>query len=199
MLILNSVKARIGDLLSRFIYFDHRHPMMDIQALCQRRLFIALFWGGISALACMLALQYTQQTMPCPLCIMQRYAYICIALWSGLGWASLFVPFFTLRQVIVRLLQMLILCTSLAGMTAAGRQWWISHRSTSLNCTFDALEPIMNHFLPATLLPFVFKAGGSCEEADTSLLGVTLPIWSFLGLFAVAVWVLYAMWGSRKQ
>ncbi len=165
--------------------------MIDIPIRSQRWLFASLCIGSLLSLAGMLILQYTKQVLPCPLCIVQRYAYLLLALWAMFGWVSLSVRYTGLRRKLVISFEILFLITALAGMVAAGRQWWIAkEHAASLHCSFDALQPIMNDLLPAIRLPFAFKAISTCESADFPLLGLSLAVWSFLTLFFMLACVL---------
>ncbi|AMP11671.1 disulfide bond formation DsbB family protein [Collimonas arenae] len=146
---------------------------------------------SLAILGAALYLQHVEDMQPCPLCVIQRYAFAAIALvclvCAGLpngaqkAGASLGI---------------------LAGLGGAGTAIWhlwvIAHPSTS--CGRDALEAPMNALPPATLLPSVFKvdAFALCTTAYDAILGLSIPQWSLLW-FVVLVVILVAALFKRND
>ena len=136
-----------------------------------------------------LYLQFVKHEDPCPLCIIQRYFYLLIAIFAFLGarmrgWTG------------VRLLEFLALLSALGGLVTAARHVFVqSHPSFS--CGFDALQPIVDGLPPAHWLPGVFKVAGLCETPYPPILGLSLPMWSLVG-FVVAFFALaVGLWRNR--
>lgn len=132
--------------------------------------------------------QYFRQEDPCPLCILQRYAYLAIALFAWCGAAS---PGAGTR----RIWKALVALAALAGLATAARHIWVlSHPGFS--CGFDALQPFVDSLPPANWLPGVFRVAGLCETPHPPILGLSLPAWSLIGFLAT---LLGLAWNARRQ
>ncbi len=134
---------------------------------------LAVAFIALAILAAALYLQHFQDMQPCPLCVIQRYAFaaialiclICASLPSGAQKAGAGLGI-------------------LAGLGGAGTAIWhlwiIAHPATS--CGRDALEAPMNALPPATLLPSVFRvdAYALCSTPYDPILGLSIPQWSLV-------------------
>jgi disulfide bond formation protein DsbB len=146
-------------------------------------LFLSLFALGLVVFAVIL-----QQTgyqgvpfLPCPLCILQRVAYLGIAIFSFL--ASGVNP---LRKFFHGLATL----SAAYGFSVAARQvWLLSHPENS--CGIDPLEIWINQFQIVQGLPWLFKADGLCSAKLPAILGLQVPEWSLLwfGLILVVLLV----------
>jgi len=137
-----------------------------------------------------LYLQFVEHEDPCPLCIIQRYFYLLIAIFSFLGarlrgWQG------------VRLLEVLALLSALAGVLTAARHVFIQAHP-NFSCGFDALQPVVDSLPPAHWLPEVFKVAGLCETAYPPILGLTLPQWSLVGFVIAFVTLASSLWRHRR-
>lgn len=133
---------------------------------------------GSVAVACSLQILWGLQ--PCPMCILQRYALLVIAL------ASLLSALYPERGV--RALRWLITVAALAGVAASLRiQWVISVPSAT--CGRDAWATFFNKLPMAQWWPGLFESTGICGDKVPPVLGVPFHIWSlllFLGLALLA-------------
>ena len=132
-----------------------------------------------------LYLQIMENMAPCPLCILQRYAFAALALCCL---AAAFMP--SRAQVIATLLGLL---SSLSGAGLAIWHLWIrAHPGSS--CGIDPLETALNKIFTAKLLPILFQADGFCSTDYPPMLGASIPQWSlawFL-IFAYALgWIFW--------
>jgi disulfide bond formation protein DsbB len=115
--------------------------------------------------------QHIENYLPCPLCILQRYAFAAIAAISFIG---LLLP-----RAASKLMAALAALAALAGLGVAGYQLWvIAHPAVS--CGRDPLEAALNALPSATTLPFLFKADGLCTTEYAPILGLSMPMWAFL-------------------
>jgi disulfide bond formation protein DsbB len=156
---------------------------MDPDAFHARtRLQLVLLGLACAALlAGALYLQLAKGEDPCPLCVLQRYAYVLIGV-------TAFATATTRRVRSMLIGETLILLFSAVGTGLAVRLAWVqSHPSFS--CGFDALQPIVDSLPPAKLLPVVFKVGGLCETVYPPILGLTLPQWSLVTFVLIFVLV----------
>jgi len=128
---------------------------------------------------------------PCPLCILQRVAYVGIAL------SCLFVIGFGRLKLIFHLLAT---CFSIFGLSVATRQLWvIGHPSVS--CGLDPLEVLINQIALTQYVPWFFKADGFCSAPLPPLLGLSVPVWSLIW-FAILTLILLIgliIIGSKKR
>ena len=106
--------------------------------------------------------------LPCPLCILQRVAYLGITIFCFLA-----VGIAPLRK----LFHGLAVISAAYGISVAARQvWLLSH--PEISCGIDPLEVWINQFQLAKGLPWLFKADGLCSAKLPSILGLQVPEWS---------------------
>ena len=167
--------------------------MNDDNALLRRERGLLALLGVIclALLAGALYMQYVEHQDPCPLCIIQRYCFILIALFAFLGarssgWRG------------VRVLEGLIVLTAAGGIVASARLVWVQ-AFPNFSCGFDALQPIVDGLPPAKWLPGVFKVQGLCETVYPPILGVSLPAWALIGFVCIFVPVLFSLWRNRRR
>ncbi len=159
-----------------------------------RRLLIISGVLSLLSLGGALYLQIFHHQYPCPLCILQRYAYALIAVCAGAG-------AFT-RDPRVRLVAAIgIWIAAAGGLATAVRQLWLLQHPM-FNCGFDALQPIVDRLPLAYLLPSVFKVAGFCGTVYPPIFGLSLPAWSLVALLlivALAAFVLQRSVGQLRQ
>jgi Disulfide bond formation protein DsbB len=134
-----------------------------------------------------LYLQHYQGVLPCPLCVVQRYAYIAIAILCLL---ARYTPF-------TRLASLFALLTAVGGAFAASMQLW-AMKNPSIQCGRDPLEATMNSLLPAKWLPSVFRSEGYCGEVLDRILGLTPPEWSLAWFMLFAFFFFIIMLRRRR-
>ncbi|RKP59234.1 disulfide bond formation protein B [Pararobbsia silviterrae] len=156
----------------------------------ERRRLLALAIVCIGLVCGALYLQIFQREDPCPLCILQRYGYLLIAIFALIGSTSS-----SWRSIAIS--ETLVLLSALGGLATAARHVWVQAHP-SFSCGFDKLQPIVDGLPPAKWLPQVFQVAGLCETPYPPLLGLTLPQWSLVGFVLVTVLVARSMW-TRKR
>jgi protein dithiol:quinone oxidoreductase len=108
--------------------------------------------------------------LPCPLCILQRAAYLGIAIFCFLA---------TSASPIRKLFHGLAALSAAYGLSVAAHQvWLLSHPESS--CGIDPLEVWINQFELAQGLPWLFKADGLCSAKLPAILGLQVPEWSLI-------------------
>lgn len=138
------------------------------------------------ALACIamlgvgLYLQLVLEMMPCPLCVLQRYAFAAVAL---LCLITFFLPASMHRTGAA--------LSALASLTGAGiamRHLWIKAHPT-ISCGIDPLETSLNKIFIAQWLPALFQADGLCTTEYDPILGLSIPEWAlaWFAIFAIAL------------
>lgn len=116
-----------------------------------------------------LYLQHVQGLAPCPLCVMQRYAFIAVAVGCLIG-AFAKKAWFGLAYALI---------AALAGAGVAGHHLWVKAHPL-VSCGIDPLETSLNKIWPALWLPSVFKADGLCSAEHAPILGLNIPEWSLV-------------------
>ncbi|MCE2746191.1 MAG: disulfide bond formation protein B [Burkholderiales bacterium] len=146
---------------------------------------------SLGALAAALFLQISKEWFPCPLCIIQRYAYLVTAL-GFLG-----ICFFSRKGVLSTLFVLLTLTGFLAGAGVAFYHVWVL-ANPAQTCGVDPLQNTLNALPWVQYWPDMFVADGLCTDEYPPLLGLSLPMWSGLGFLALGVVLWVAVRTRRK-
>ena len=151
-------------------------------------------WLALVAMACVgmllfgiLYLQNYLGTVPCPMCIVQRYAMIGVIVWCLLGLSE---------RSPVRTLMMswLVFITAGFGAFVAARQTWLQwYPPEVVTCGRDFYGMIENFPLQRAV-PMIFKGGGDCSKVDWTFLGGSIANWSFLMFVSIAILMLALRW-----
>jgi disulfide bond formation protein DsbB len=147
-----------------------------------RKILLLIAAVGIALVGVALYLQHAKDMLPCPLCVIQRYLFLGVAVFSLVGAFAGNIKAFA----------GLALLSALGGLGVAGKHLYvIAHPGFS--CGIDPMETVLNKIPTATLLPSVFRADGLCEAALDDVLGLSVPQWSALWFVLLALalaWVL---------
>lgn len=153
--------------------------------------------GGV-ALACvaMLAfgmyLQHVVGLEPCPMCIVQRYALILVAVGAALAGASG-------RKGLQITGALLLTVFAVAGAYVAARQSWLQwYPPEVVSCGRD-LYGMIETFPLKRALPMIFRGGGDCSKIDWTFLGGTIANWSFLCFVGFAVFGSLMTWRIARR
>lgn len=138
-----------------------------------RSLFAALVVLPLAAVAAALYTQYRMDMMPCAWCVLQRLAFVVVAIAGLLG---LLLPAPALR----RAAGALALLAAAGGIAAALWQHFVANASDS--CAMSLADKLMGATGLDSRFPEVFAAYASCADAKVDLLGLPYEFWS-LGLF----------------
>jgi len=143
---------------------------------------LAVASASLALLGAALYMQHVLHMLPCPLCVIQRYAFAVIAL---ICLVSLVLP-----HRAARLGAGVGMLAATAGAGVAIWHWWVKLHP-SVSCGIDPLETSLNRIVTAKLLPSLFYADGLCTTPYAPLLGLSLPQWALIWfiVFAVALGV----------
>jgi disulfide bond formation protein DsbB len=141
---------------------------------------------GLICLACVLMLAfglYLQHVVglePCPMCIVQRYALVLVALFTGL--AAIF------RNRALQVTGGVLALVSAVGgaYTAAAQSWLQWYPPEVVSCGRD-LYGMIETFPLKRALPLIFRGGGDCSKVDWTLFGLTLANWSFVAFVVLSL------------
>ena len=157
-----------------------------------RRIFVLLSVVCLGLLAFGLYLQHAVGLVPCPMCIVQRYALVLIALIAGLTATSS-------KKGIHIGGAVLLLVTAGFGAYVAARQSWLQwYPPEVVSCGRD-FYGMIETFPLQRVIPMIFKGGGDCSKVDWTFLGGSIANWSFLCFSGIAVLALALIFGLIKR
>jgi disulfide bond formation protein DsbB len=161
--------------------------------LTPRLLFIAIFLACAALIATALYMQEEMGLEPCPMCIIQRYAFVAI------GVVALVAAIHDPARLGLKLYALLTLLFVAAGGGTAIRQSWLQHHPPkSQSCGTD-LEFLVNNFPLSQALPKIFAGSGDCAEIHWTFLGLTIPEWALVWFVLMAIAALYAAFMRRVK
>ena len=155
-------------------------PAFDLVDQHPRRTLALLAAGCIGMLGFgILYLQNVVGLEPCPMCIVQRYALILVAIVAGLASA---LSGARGRRIGVGVMGAL----ALGGAFVAARQSFLQwYPPEIMSCGRD-LYGMIESFPLKRAIPMIFKGSGDCSAIDWTFLGLTIANWSFLCFTGIA-------------
>lgn len=133
---------------------------------------------SLALLAVALYLQHGLNMLPCPLCVLQRYAFAAVAIVCLV--AAALSPNGQRAGAGIGTL------AALAGLAVAGWHLWIKAHP-NVSCGIDPLETSLNTIPTARLLPFLFQADGLCTTEYAPIIGLSIPQWSLIWFAILAI------------
>ncbi|MFN4328709.1 MAG: disulfide bond formation protein B [Limnobacter sp.] len=133
-----------------------------------------------AALGSALYVQEVMQWFPCPLCIVQRYAYLVVA--SGFLLALFSAPHGLMRNFA----QAVAGLGAIGGAGAAFYHVWVL-ANPAQTCGVDPLQLKLNALPWVQWWPAMFTSDGLCSDVYPPLFGLSLPLWSGLGFVAASL------------
>jgi disulfide bond formation protein DsbB len=148
--------------------------------------------AGLLAFA--LYLQYYEQQDPCPLCILQRVAFIAMMAVFAVG--ALHGP---QRRGAVVYSALLFLIAAI-GAAVAGRQVWLQHLPPNqVPACGPGLGYMLEQFPLGQALQKIFAGSGECAEAGWRFLGLTIADWSLVWLVVLALFSVFIALRARSR
>lgn len=158
-----------------------------LSRLSVRQILLAVSLGCVGLLAFGLYLQHVVGLVPCPMCIVQRYALILIAIVAALAGAT--------GQKSLQFTGVVLL-VPMAGFGAfvAARQSWLQwYPPEVVSCGRD-FYGMIETFPLKRALPMIFRGGGDCTQVDWTFLGGSIANWSFVCFSVIALLMLSLLW-----
>ena len=159
-----------------------------------RRLLALVSVTCIALLAFGLYLQHAVGLEPCPMCIVQRYALLLVALVAGLTAAI------TAKKVgLMAGAGILVLLCGFGAFVAARQSFLQWYPPEVVSCGRD-FYGMIETFPLQRAIPMIFKGSGDCSAVDWTFLGGSIANWSFVcfvgnGLLSLALIVRLARKG----
>ena len=157
-----------------------------------RRVLVGICLACVGLLAFGMYLQLVVGLEPCPMCVVQRYALIFIAVTAGMTGA-------TSRKGLQITGLSLLTVLAVAGAYVAARQSWLQwYPPEVVSCGRDIYGMIENFPLQRAI-PMIFKGSGDCTKIDWTFLGGSIANWSFLWFCTMGIAGALLLWRvSRK-
>jgi disulfide bond formation protein DsbB len=157
-----------------------------------RRILFLIFLACLGLLGFGLYLQHIVGLEPCPMCIVQRYALMLVALFAG-GAALFKSRSWHLVGATLALL------SALFGAFVAARQSWLQwHPPEILSCGRDFYGMI--EALPLQrAVPMIFRGSGDCAAIDWTFMGLSIANWSWLCFMLMTVAAAHVVYRSRAK
>jgi disulfide bond formation protein DsbB len=156
-----------------------------------RRVFALISALCVAMLAFGAYLQHVTGLEPCPMCIVQRYAMLLIAIVAGLTAAT------SRKGLHVAGGSLLVLLAGFGAFVAARQSWLQWYPPEVVSCGRD-FYGMIETFPLQRALPMIFKGSGDCSKVDWTFLGGSIANWSFLCFVAIALLVLVLIWRLVK-
>ncbi len=138
---------------------------------------------------------YLQEEMglePCPMCVLQRYAFVCIGIVALVG--LLHGP----RGAALKAYAGVLILLAIAGGGVAARQSWLQiHPPLVASCGAD-LEGLINTFPISQALPKIFSGTGDCSVVHWRWF-LTIPEWALVWFVLIALASLWIAFMRRAR
>jgi len=163
-------------------------PMLN--HVSSRVIFAAIFLASAFLIGFGLVLQHTVGLEPCPMCILQRYAFVAI------GMVALIAAIHGPVGMGVRVYSFLIAALAIAGGSVSVRQSLLQRfpAPEPANCMAGDLDFLLGNFPLAQALPKIFAGTGDCAKVEWSLFGLSIAEWAlvwFLVIVTTAAWLAF--------
>ncbi|KQP35262.1 disulfide bond formation protein B [Pseudorhodoferax sp. Leaf274] len=134
-----------------------------------------------------LYLQHGLGLEPCPMCIVQRYALVLVAVVAGIT--------AMLRSRGAHVAGSLVtLVIAGFGAFVAARQSWLQWYPPEIATCGRDFYGMIETFPLKRAVPMIFAGGGDCAAIDWTFLGGSIANWSFLCFVAIGLTMLGLIW-----
>ena len=156
-------------------------------------------WFALAAVACAgllgfgYYLQFAQGLEPCPLCVLQRLAFM------AFGAIALVGVFLARGRLATRVLAGLGLVAAALGAGVAGRQVWLqSLPAEQVPACGPGLDYMMQNFPLQKTLSMVLRGSGECAENAWQFLGLGIAAWALVWFALLAALSVYLVWRPAR-
>ncbi len=148
--------------------------------------------GCVSMLAFGLYLQHSTGLEPCPMCIVQRYALLFVAITAGVAGAS------RKKSIHVGGSVLLLLAAAFGAFVAARQSWLQWYPPQEATCGRD-FYGMIESFPLNRAIPMIFKGSGDCSAVDWTFLGGSIANWSFVCFTLIGTLAVSILWRQVKR
>jgi disulfide bond formation protein DsbB len=146
----------------------------------------------IALLAFGLYLQHGVGLEPCPMCIVQRYALLVVAIIAG-------VTALTRKSAGIMTGSVLMALMAGFGAFVAARQSWLQWYPPEIASCGRDFYGMIETFPLQRAIPMIFKGSGDCTKIDWTFLGGSIANWSFLCFVGLTVLALLLLAGLGRK
>ncbi len=157
-----------------------------------RRLLALICLACLAMLAFGLYLQHVVGLEPCPMCIVQRYALIAVAVVAGLAALASKKGWLVSGSL-------LMLVASGFGAFVAARQSWLQWYPPEIASCGRDFYGMIETFPLKRAIPMIFKGSGDCTKIDWTFLGLSIANWSFISFVVIALAALMMVIGQAGR
>jgi len=145
-----------------------------------RRMLALVCAACVAMLAFGLYLQHGVGLEPCPMCIVQRYALVLVAIVAGVTALA------TRKSLFVTGSGLMAVLSGLGAFVAARQSFLQWYPPEIASCGRD-LYGMIETFPLKRAIPMIFKGSGDCTKIDWTFLGLSIANWSFVCFVVIAV------------
>ena len=165
--------------------------LLNLMDAAPRRVLLALCASSLAMLGFGLYLQHVVGLNPCPMCIVQRYALLLVALIAGLTAISA-----KNGSHITGVL--LVVLSAIGGAFVAARQSWLQWYPPEVASCGRDLYGMIENFPLQRAIPMIFRGSGDCAAVDWTFLGGSLANWSFVVFCCITLLCTTLLWRRVK-
>jgi protein dithiol:quinone oxidoreductase len=147
--------------------------VMDWFDTAPRRVLAAVALICVAMLAFGLYLQHVVGLEPCPMCIVQRYALVLVALVAAVTAALRSRGAYMAGGLLMALI------AGFGGFVAARQSWLQWYPPEIASCGRD-FYGMIETFPLKRAIPMIFRGSGDCTKIDWTFLGGSIANWSFV-------------------
>ena len=151
-----------------------------------RQLLIAMAFACFALIGGALYFQHVKLMLPCPLCVIQRYAFLFTGLFA-------LAAAFTSKQ---KPWTVVALLSAIGGAYTVGKHLYVL-ANPGFSCGIDPTTTFLNKIPTATAMPWLFQADGLCESAGELIMGLSIPQWSALAFGLLIAGLAYTLLRRR--
>jgi protein dithiol:quinone oxidoreductase len=161
---------------------NSNHAMNTLSSLFNhpRRLLTLICIVCIAMLAFGLYLQHGVGLEPCPMCIVQRYALVAVAVLAGITALA------SKKSLLISGSGLLVLFAGFGAFVAARQSFLQWYPPEIASCGRD-FYGMIETFPLQRAIPMIFKGSGDCTKIDWTFLGLSIANWSFIGFVLIAL------------
>ena len=148
------------------------NPLVNRFLGTRRRICGAVFVVIAGLLSASLYLQHVVGLEPCPLCILQRYAFVLVALFALIAALT--------PSLIGKAAHAAALLFALAGGGIAAWHVSLQVNPPAVASCGPGLEYMLSELPLARALPRIFQGSGDCTEVQWTFLGLSIAGWSLV-------------------
>jgi disulfide bond formation protein DsbB len=161
--------------------------MKMLSRLSVRQTMALISLSALALLAFGLYLQHVVGLEPCPMCIVQRYAFILIAVVAAAGAAM------RQRWATLGAAGLMLLLAGFGAFVAARQSWLQWYPPEVVSCSRD-FYGMIETFPLQRVVPMIFKGSGDCTAVDWTFLGGSIANWSFVCFVLIGLAALTMLW-----